>query len=311
VAGTRPAGSISEGDAGTGGPATRAYLFGPWGLAFDRTGNLLIADGDAHRVRRVDRHGVITTIAGTGPAEVGMGAFGGDGGPAAAARLNVPVGVALDGQGALYIGDFLNGRIRRVDVNGTITSLDETALALPRSEFRPGYLTFDSTGNLYVMSADTTPWQATGNGCEILRRTPSGLWSSVAGTGVCGFSGDGGHATSAEISGNGGIAFDSKGNLYFADTGNHRIRRVDRNGIITTVAGTGTAGFAGDNGPGTKAELQFPRGLAMSSSGFLYIAEDADDSLTPSNSGRVRLLQIYDGTITTLVNSQTPIHTSG
>lgn len=310
VAGTRPAVPIAEGDAGTGGPATKAYLFGPGGLAFDRSGNLYVVDTWGQRVRRIDRHGVITTLAGTGPADPALGTFAGDGGLATHARLNNPVGIAIDGQGLIYVGDYLNGKIRRIDNRGTIVTLDESTLPVPAEEFHPGYLAFDVDGNLYVMSGGKTS-HASGDGCEILRRSPAGAWSRVAGTGVCGFSGDGGFATAAEISSPGGLAFDSSANLYFADTGNHRIRRIDRNGIITTVAGTGREGYSGDGGPGTKGELQFPRGLAMSSSDTLYIAETADDSLTPWSSGRIRALDIHDGTIHTYVSTVTPIYTSG
>jgi len=310
VAGTRPDAPIAEGDKGNGGPATSANLFGPVQLAFDRKGNLYIADANGQRIRVIDRDGVITTIAGTGPADNALGAFSGDGGPAKSARFSYPYGIALDGQGAVYIGDWGNGQIRRVDPNGRISSLDISTLPLPQSEFHPGFLAFDSTGNLYVMSADSHSFP-TGLGCEILRRTPGGAWSLVAGTGTCGFSGDGGPGTAAEISSAGGIAFDSAGNLYFSDTLNHRIRRIDRSGLITTVAGTGTEGFSGDGGPGTRAELQFPRGLAMSSYDLLYIAEDADTSITPSAPGRIRVLRVHDGTISTVVTSQTRIHTSG
>ena len=310
VAGTRPDASISEGDKGMGGPATSANLFGPIGLAFDRSGNLYIADTYAQRIRRIDRNGVITTIAGTGIADPALGGYAGDGGPAKSALFSFPFGIAFDGQGALYISDGDNGQIRRVDAGGRISSLDLSTLPMPRSQFLPGFLAFDPAGSLYAESGDTY-LAPTGRGCEIVRRTVGGVWSPVAGTGACGFSGDGGPATSAEISSGGGIAFDSAGNLYLADTYNHRIRRVDRNGVITTVAGSGTEGFAGDGGPSSKAELQFPRGLAMARGDLLYVAEDADASGTPTAPGRIRLLHIASGTISTVIDSQTPIHKSG
>jgi hypothetical protein len=113
----------------------------------------------------------------------------------------------------------------------------------------------------------------------------------VAGTGTCGFSGDGGPAVTAQLDDPNGIAFDAAGNLYFADSNNQRIRRIDRNGIITSVAGTGIAGFSGDGGPGTKAQLNFPFGIGIAPRDLMYIAE--------GGSGRVRLLRLSDGLITT------------
>jgi sugar lactone lactonase YvrE len=295
IAGTRPDASIEDGDSGMGGPASRGYLFGPEGLAFDRSGNLYIADGVANRVRRVDTRGVITTFAGTGIAEGGMGALAGDGGPAKAARLNFPEGLAVDAQGNLYIADNLNGRIRRVDKNGRITSLDDSTLPIPQSQFQPDQLAFDSSGNLYVLSSNFGFPPIAEVGCTILRRTPSGSWSIFAGTGLCGFGGDGGPATNAKILSHGGLAFDAAGNLYFADTANHRIRRIDRAGVITTVV------------PG----LGYPQGIAFAPGGQLYIEDLVDESITPSSPGRILELNLSDGGLTTVVDSKTTIHTSG
>jgi len=295
IAGTRPDASIGDGDSGMGGPASRGYLFGPEGLAFDRSGNLYISDSVANRVRRVDTHGVITTFAGTGIAEGGMGAFAGDGGPAKVARLNFPYGLAADPQGNLYVADDLNGKIRRVDTGGRISSLDDSTLPIPQSQFQPDQLAFDSSGNLYVLSSNFGFAPIAAVGCTILRRTPSGSWSIFAGTGLCGFGGDGGPATDAKIMGHGGLAFDANGNLYFADTANHRIRRIDRAGVITTVV----------------SGLGYPQGIAFAPGGQLYIEDLVDESITPSSPGRILELNLSDGSLTTVVDSKTTIHTSG
>jgi sugar lactone lactonase YvrE len=295
IAGTRPIASIEDGDSGMGGPASRGYLFGPAGLAFDRSGNLYISDSVANRVRRIDTHGVITTFAGTGIAEGGMGALAGDGGPAKAARLNFTYGLAVDAQGNLYIADNLNGKIRRVDKGGRISSLDDSTLPIPQSQFRPDQLAFDSSGNLYVLSSDFGFAPYSGVGCTILRRTPSGSWSIVAGRGLCGFGGDGGPATDAKIMGHGGLAFDAAGNLYFSDSANHRIRRIDRAGVITTVI----------------SGLGYPQGIAFAPDGRLYVEDLVEESITPSAPGRILELSLSESTLTTLVDSKTTIHTSG
>ena len=294
VAGSRPNGSIDEGDLRMGGSAIDGYLFYPDALAFDRKGNLYIADGWANRVRRIDRKGVITTFAGSGLAEGGMGGYSGDGGPATRALLNFPASVAVDAAGNVYIGDYLNHKIRMVDTSGRISSLDDSTLPIPVDQFAPGGLAFDAAGNLYVGSSSYGP-ALSDVGCAILRRTPAGVWSMVAGSGACGFSGDGGPATAAQITSRGGIAFDAAGNLYVADTINHRIRRVDARGVITTVA----------------AGLEYPESIAVGPGGKLYIAEEADESITPSAPGRISVLQLSDGTLTTIIDSKTPIRTSG
>lgn len=294
VAGTRPSGSIDEGDAGAGGPATHAYLYGPTALAFDSNGNLYIADTWAQRIRRVDRRGIVTTYAGSGPAEMGMGAFSGDGGPATRARLNFPRGIAFDRQNNLYIADSGNGRIRRVDTRGRISSLDNAGLPIPAADFHPAHLAFDASGNLYVVSSSYGfDLASPGRGCNILRRTPAGVWSVVAGTGVCGFSGDGGPATAAQIQSHGGLVFDTFGDVYFADTKNQRIRRIDSSGIITTVV----------------AGLEFPQSLARNGAD-IYIAEQADESPMSISSGRISLLTVF-GTLTTIADNNTRIQTTG
>jgi sugar lactone lactonase YvrE len=263
------AGTGKSGEAGDGGPAVAATLKGPAGLAFDRNGNLLVADHDGERIRRIDSQGIITT------------AFG-----SADAPFNYPVGLAFDPTGALYVGVEGDDQLQRIDSSGTVTVVDTSSI--PGPPVKPGYLLFDPAGNLYV--AGRAHLQRTG--CQIVRITPAVSMKVIAGTGSCGFNGDGGSAIAAQLDDPNGLAFDSAGNLYFADANNQRIRRIDRNGIITTAAGTGTAGSTGDNGAGTKAELASPFGIAMAPGDLLYIAEGAGK--------RVRLLNLSSGIITTV-----------
>ena len=253
---------------GDGGPAVNAELGRSYGVAVDGAGNLYIADRSYHQIRKVDSSGTITTIAGTGES-----GFGGDGGPAVQARLSYPHDVAADRAGNVYIADEDNHRIRKVDTSGIIT----TAAGSERGGFggdggpavqarldAPYGVAVDGEGNLYIAE-----W----GGDRIRKVDTSGIITTVAGTGEGGPSGDGGPATSARLFTPSGVAVDSAGNLYIADAGNNRIRKVDTSGIITTVAGSDRGGFSGDGGPATSARLYIPSDVAVDGAGNLYIAD--------------------------------------
>ena len=252
---------------GDGGPAVDASLNFPEGVTVDGSGNLFIADTQNHRIRQVSLGGIITTVAGTGTAS-----FAGDGGPATAAALNFPTTVAVDAAGALYIADFSNGRVRKVSA-GTISTLagngsfkygGDGAAATSAFLDQPLGVAADSDGNFYI--ADT-------ENHRIRKVAPDGAITTVAGTGVQGFSGDGGLATIAELSAPRAVALNTNGNLYIADTGNASIRRVSPSGIITTVAGTGVFGSSGDGGVATNAEVGEPTRVAVDGAGNLYLSE--------------------------------------
>ena len=254
---TTVAGNGTRGFAGDGGQATAAQINRPRGVGVDGSGNLYIADSGNERIRKVDTSGIITTVAGTGTT-----GFSGDGGQATAAQLNRPHGVAVDGTGNLYIADNLNHRIRKVDSSGVITTVAGTGAAGRLDE--PVRVAFDGSGNFYI--ADY------GNH-QIRKVDSSGTITTVAGTGGAGFSGDNGQATAAQLDNPHGVAVDGSGNIYIADSDNHRIRKVDSSGVITTVAGTGTAGFSGDSGQATAAQINLPFGVDVDGSGNLYIAD--------------------------------------
>lgn len=263
-------GTGKSGYAGDGGPANQAMLAAPFASAFDSRGNMIVVDTYNHRVRRITPNGIISTIAGTG-----RGVYGGDGGPATSASLFLPTGVAVDQEDNIYVAD-LNLRIRRIDRNGIITTFagngsnsysGDGGLATLASIGQPYGVAFDGQGNLYI--AD--------NFNHVVRRvTPQGVISTYAGNGVGGYSGDGGAARNARLNSPFGLFFDSLGNLFIGDFGNHRVRMVNPAGIITTVAGNGTRGFSGDGGLALMAQLNNPFGVAVNASGVLYISENAN-----------------------------------
>jgi uncharacterized protein (TIGR03437 family) len=294
------AGNGVAGYFGDGGPATIAELNDPNGVAVDTAGNLYIAEFMNQRVRKVAADGTITTVAGTGVA-----GFSGDGGPATAARLNEPFRVVLDKAGNLYISDYGNFRVRKVALDGTITTIagngnassgGDGGPAVSASIDSPGDLALDSAGNLFITSG---AFVGDGNANVIRKVTPAGLIATVAGNGTAGYSGDGGPATSAALHAPEGLAIDNAGDLFISDQFNQRIRKVSH-GIITTVAGVGLAGYAGDGGPARNAELSGPAGLSFDASGNLYIA-DRDNN-------RIRVL-LTNGTISTVAGTGNAAYT--
>jgi uncharacterized protein (TIGR03437 family) len=339
------AGTGTPGFAGDGGSAAAAQLNQPYGLAFDRAGNLYIADLGNARVRRVTSDGLIQTVAGGGtlpafsdgqggpalsaqltqPRNValdgagslyisdfganqiygvtsagtltlvagnGVAGFSGDGGGALLAQLNAPAGLAVDASGSVYIADSSNNRVRKVYGGVIITVLNTPG---------PTGLGFDSSGALYVAGSSyvgTLSQQTPGigaaidiaidragdlfatSGASVLEIPSGGALSIIAGNGGSpNFGGDGLAATAARLFSPSSIALDSAGNWYIADTGNNRIRMITPAGLITTIAGTGTAGSAGDNGPASEAQLNAPRGLAFDIFGNLCFADSGNNEV--------------------------------
>ncbi len=259
-----------SGFGGDGVPATDSTLFAPAGIAVDSSGKLYIAELGAHRVRVVGTDGVIQTVAGTGSP-----GFSGDGGPAGSAMLNTPEGVAVDPAGNVFIADTYNNRIRQVSPSGIITTVAGsgpmigfgTALsngddgpAVAAQLNNPGALAVGPNGDVYVADEN---W--------VRRFHPGGTITPAAGTSACDPANDGGSGTVASLCQPSGIAVSSDGFLYI--TAGPVIRRIDPNGLIATVAGTGSIGFSGDGGPAINAQLNDPRGVAVDSAGNLYIAD--------------------------------------
>jgi len=250
---------------------------------------VLLADRENCRLRRFVPGGTITTVAGTGACR-----FSGDGGPAAEAALNWPSDVALADDGAIYLADTGNCRVRRIDGDGAITTVAGSGVCAPGGDGGPATaggvwhamgLATGTQGEWYFSELDT---------CRIRRVDTTGVVTTYAGTGICGFSGDGGPANEARLSDMlGGLALANDGTLFIAEGYNCRVRRVDPNGSIDTVAGTGTCGFSGDGGPATEADLDFVADVALDGAGALYIAG--------AFNCRIRRVDLSTGTIDTVV----------
>ncbi len=271
---TTVAGDGIFGYSGDGGLATSAELGNPQGgVAVDATGNLYIGDTyDAH-IRKVSTHGTITSVAGDG-----TGRFSGDGGPATNSTLNFPSGLTLDASGNLFIVDNGNERVREISTNGIITTVagdggngffgsysgDGGPATGANLNDPAGGVAVDGSGNVFI--ADTSSHR-------IRKVSTNGIITTVAGTGIAGYNGDNIAATNADLKYPWGVAVDGSGNLFIADTVNDRIRRVSTNGIITTVAGTGVAGYNRDDIAATSADLYSPRRVAVDASGNLFIAD--------------------------------------
>lgn len=292
------AGNGSAGYSGDGGSATAAALNQPEGLAADPSGAVYIADTSNNRVRAVALSGTIQTVAGTG-----VSGFSGDTGAASATQLFLPTDVATDTVGNLYIADFGNDRIRKVaqgkietvvGSNGSSAIFNE-AVATTIFLNGPTGVAIDASGNLYLAEGSIGDGSGLAVGdYRVWKVNSSGVISTAAGNGMASFSGDGGPALSAQLNNPAAVTFDSAGNLYIADTDNNRIRKVTPAGAISTVAGTGAAGWSGDGGPGTQAQLNHPQGLTSDPDGNVYIADTGNN--------RIRKL-LPSGTILTIAGN--------
>jgi RHS repeat-associated protein len=265
---TTVAGNGASANSGDGGPAVNAGLAWPSGIAVGADGSLYIGSKSPGIVRRVDPDGIITTIAGNG--QIG---FSGDGGPAIAASFSTINDVALGLDGSLYIVD--GNRVRRVGSDGIITTV--AGSGVPNNglgDGGPAAKAYLESASAIAMGADNSLYIADYFNDRIRRVDPNGIIITVAGTaGHGGFGGDGGPATAAKLEEPQGITSGPNDKLYIADSTNNRIRQVDLNGIITTVAGTGVSDSSGDEGPSTAARLANPKSLAWSPDGSLYVAD--------------------------------------
>ncbi len=287
------AGNGSYGFSGDGGPATAATFSAPCGLALDTFGNIYFSDIDNNSIRLVTAAtGIITTAISSGVA-----GYSGDGGPASAAQISNPEGLSFDANNNLYIADLANNRVRMVNTAGTIStyagqnSLFGEDYPGVNAEFgMPQNIAADAAGNIYVADIDN-------HRIRMLNAT-TGKVSTVAGAGIAGyedgFSGDGGPATAAHLYYPSAMTFDAAGNLYICDQDNQRIRKVNTSGIISTIAGNGTAGYAGNGTSALAAEFQYPTGIAVDATGNIYICDN--------NNHRIRKISA-SGIITTVAGN--------
>ena len=289
--------------AGDGGPALDATLSCPHSLAVSPAGRLVIADSENHAIREVDSHGTIRTIAGTGSP-----GFGGDNGPAVEAKLRDPKGIIFDAAGNLYIADTNNDRVRKVDANGTITTVAGTGArggagdggqARQAELSEPRTIAMGPGGELYIAEPKVH---------RIRKVDANRIITRFAGTSDAGFSGDGGPAVDARLNKPRGVEVDAAGVVYIADSENDRIRRVGTDGIITTIAGTGSSRSEGDGQPAAAASFYGPRAVNVVGND-LYVTDTFGHRIRRINGVTAGPAVPVTGT-TTVVTSSGPITTT-
>lgn len=278
---------------GNGGPAASATLDYPLSVTGDRSGNLYISEQLQNRIRRVAPDGTISLYAGNG-----QQGFSGDGGPAGSASLAFPGYLTIAPSGFLFFSDTVNCRIRYIDNNGIVNTYaggggcSDTGDGGPANQAgmrAPTGIDFDPAGDLAIAEPQS-------NRIRVVLAPPDGRIATLAGDGKPGYSGDNGSSTQAQVNGPVGVRFHN-GFLYFCDSGNHVVRKIDGNVAaltITTVAGNGQPGYSGDGGPATKASLNNPQSINFDAAGNMYIADESN-----------RLIRIVtpDGTIHTFAGS--------
>jgi len=280
--------TVAGGGSNASMPAT-SHAMAPVGVAFDANGNYYITSVIDGSVFKVDPSGMLTSIAGNGATTVLT-----DGALASSGRFNSPDGIVVDAAGNIYLSDYDGNKVWKIGTDGIVTTFAGTGTAGSLGDGGPAGsaqlnlpegLGIDVAGNIYVAEI---------GGNRIRKITPGGTISTIAGTGVQGYSGDSGPAISAKLSGPAGVAVDAAGNFYIADQGNHVVRKITTDGIIHTIAGTGANGFSGDGGPATSAMLNDPEDVVIDGQNNLYI--------TFITTNRVRKVAA-DGTITTIAGT--------
>ncbi|MEQ9205528.1 MAG: YDG domain-containing protein, partial [Cyclobacteriaceae bacterium] len=271
------------GYSGDGNLATNAKIDGPTDLVYDTSGNLFFVDGRNNVVRKIDTNGIITTIAGNGTQ-----GYSGDGGLATSAQLNAPYGITFDTNDNLFISEIGNHTIRKIDSNGIITTIagngtpgysGDGGLATSAQLHAPYGITFDTNDNLFIGERNN----------NIIRKVDTnGIITTIAGNGTPGYSGDGGLAINALLGGCRSVAFNDNGDLYISDGNNHAVRKIDVNGIITTVAGNGTQGYSGDGSLATSAKINFPRFVIFDNFDNFYFSESSSHVIRKvDNTGKI------------------------
>ena len=285
-------GGFAGGYSGDGGSATAAELNSPFGIAMDSAGNIYFSDGSNNRIRKITPGGIITTIAGNGYSAGSGGGYSGDGGPATAAELFSPRGIALDNSGNIFFSDIGNNVVRKISPTGIISTYAGNGRGVfsgdggPATDagisIGPGLAT-DMHGNLYI----------TDEGNNLIRKVNTdGIISTFAGHYVAGgststYSGDGGPATAADMFRPSGVCVDRVGNVYIAEVLGNRIRKVATTGIISTVAGVGAAGRTGDGGPATAATLANPISVCVDNLGNLYTSDNITNCIRKINTSGI------------------------
>ena len=307
-------GGYTGGYSGDGGPATAAELYWPSSIAIDATHNIYFTDAGNNCIRKITPAGIISTIAGTDTA-----GYSGDGGPASAARLFYPQGLTLDNKGNMFIADCFNNRIRKIDTAGIISTIagngygsgsdsggysGDGGPADSAELFWPFALAVSPSGSVFIVDMN--------NNC-IRKVDTSGIITTIAGNDtIPGYNGDGIMADSAELNSPDGITLDTFGNIYIADAGNDRIRKIGLDNMITTYAGDGIGGFAGDGGLCSDAELFSPAGIIFDNSGNMYIADQANYlirfiSAAPTDINKIptpKEIDVYPNPATTQITIQ-------
>ena len=288
---TTSVGTATAGFSGDGGQAIAAQLYHPTATVMDNKGNLYIADRGNRRIRKVNTAGIISTIAGTGNS-----GYGGNGGPATAASFDVIFDIVIDKKGNIFVLDNYNNQVRKINTNGIISNYagsinsgygGDGGYATAATLNNPFTIATDSIGNLYIGDRN--------NYC-IRKVDTTGIITTFAGTGTFGYSGDGGPATAAQLGLVNAVKIDAHGNFYLVDQRFLYIRKIDTNGIITTIAGTGNQGYSNDGGPATAADLD-AYSVNVDLQGNIYITDYDDGTIRIIDKNGI--INRFAGSITT------------